>query len=43
MKTFSINQVLHDVMQHFDFTQMFEKATTENGTLIDHVYAKILT
>ncbi|XP_067257297.1 uncharacterized protein [Chanodichthys erythropterus] len=34
------NSTIHDVMQHFGFTQIVEKPTTENGTLIDHVYIK---
>jgi len=31
---------IHDLMQHFGFTQIVENATTENGTLIDHIYVK---
>ncbi|XP_076870505.1 uncharacterized protein LOC143521483 isoform X1 [Brachyhypopomus gauderio] len=31
-----------EVMQHYGFTQVVKDATTENGTLIDHVYVKDL-
>ncbi|XP_073671989.1 uncharacterized protein [Paramisgurnus dabryanus] len=31
---------IHDVMKDYGFTQVVEKATTEYGTLIDHVYMK---
>ncbi|XP_076872152.1 uncharacterized protein LOC143522233 [Brachyhypopomus gauderio] len=31
-----------EVMQHYGFTQIVKEATTENGTLIDHVYVKDL-